>query len=82
MEKAHVGGPTVLHMMSEGSWIPEASDPSTGVLFKQFLGLVAIYPDLGLSLQTGHRWDGIWKVLELSADAGCSNTQPRRDTLL
>ena len=31
-------------------------------------------PDLGLSLQTGHRQDGgVWKILELSAEAGCSN---------
>ena len=29
MENAHVGGPTILDMISEGSWIPEASDPST-----------------------------------------------------
>lgn len=43
------------------------------VLFKYLVSLVAADPDLGLSLLTGHRWDGVWKILELSAEAGCSN---------
>lgn len=43
------------------------------VLFKYLVSLVATDPDLGLSLQTGHRWDGLWKILELSAEDGCSN---------
>lgn len=35
---------------------PQILEPE--ILFKQFLSLVALHPDLGLFLQTGHRWGG------------------------
>lgn len=56
--KAHVSGHTILHMISESSWVPMKPQVLVGVLIQQVLSLVAIYPGLGLSLETIHSCGG------------------------